>query len=103
MSRAIYLDHAATTYTDPRVVEAMLPYFTEQAGNPSSVYSWGRSARRAMDRARDTLAEILACKPNELIFTSCGSESSNLAIKGVAFARQTEGKHLITSKIEHHA
>jgi cysteine desulfurase len=103
MSRAIYLDHAATTYTDPRVVEAMLPYFTEQAGNPSSVYSWGRSARRAMDRARDTLAEILACKPNELIFTSCGSESSNLAIKGVAFARQAEGKHLITSKIEHHA
>ena len=84
MSRAIYLDHAATTYSDPRVVEAMLPYFTEQAGNPSSVYSWGRSARRAMDRARDTLAEILACKPNELIFTSCGSESSNLAIKGVA-------------------
>ena len=103
MSRQIYLDHAATTYTDPRVVEAMLPYFTETWGNPSSIYSIARSARRALDRARDTLAEVLACKPNEVIFTSCGSESDNLAVKGVAFARQAEGKHLITSKIEHHA
>jgi cysteine desulfurase len=103
MARQIYLDHAATTYTDERVVEAMLPYFTEGWGNPSSVYSLGRSARRAVDRARDTLAEILACKPNELLFTSCGSESDNLAIKGVAFARQAEGRHLITSKVEHHA
>jgi cysteine desulfurase len=103
MARQIYLDHAATTYTDPRVVEAMLPYFTEAWGNPSSVYSIARSARRAVDRARDTLAEVLACKPNEVVFTSCGSESDNLAIKGVAFARQSEGRHLITSKIEHHA
>jgi cysteine desulfurase len=103
MSRQIYLDHAATTYTDPRVVEAMLPYFTEMWGNPSSAYSIARSARRAVDRARDSLAEILDCRPNEVIFTSCGSESNNLAIKGVAFARQRDGKHLITSKIEHHA
>jgi cysteine desulfurase len=103
MSREIYLDHAATTYTDPRVVEAMLPYFSETWGNPSSVYSIARSARRAVDRSRDTLAEVLGCKPNEVIFTSCGSESNNLAIKGVAFARQSEGRHLITSRIEHHA
>lgn len=103
MDRQIYLDYAATTPTDPRVVEAMLPYFTERWGNPSSVYAFGRAARRAVDRARDTLAEILGCRPNELIFTSCGSESDNLAIKGVAFARQSEGRHLITSKIEHHA
>jgi cysteine desulfurase len=103
MTRQIYLDHAATTYTDPRVVEAMLPYFSETWGNPSSVYSIARAARRAIDRARDTLAEVLACKPNEVIFTSCGSESDNLAVKGVAFARQAEGRHLVTSKVEHHA
>jgi cysteine desulfurase len=103
MTRQIYLDHAATTYTDPRVVEAMLPYFSETWGNPSSVYSIARAARRAIDRARDKLAEVLACKPNEVIFTSCGSESDNLAVKGVAFARQAEGRHLVTSKVEHHA
>jgi cysteine desulfurase len=103
MGRQIYLDHAATTGTDPRVVEAMLPYFADRWGNPSSVYSLGRTARRAVDRARDSLAEVLACKPNELIFTSCGTESSNLAIKGVAFARQAEGRHLVTVKTEHHA
>jgi cysteine desulfurase len=105
MTRQIYLDHAATTYTDPRVVEAMLPCFTENWGNPSSIYTVGRAARRALDRARDSLADVLGCRPNELLFTSCGSESDNLAIKGVAFAREREGrgKHLITSKIEHHA
>jgi cysteine desulfurase len=103
MDRPIYLDHAATTYTDQRVVEAMLPYLTEGFGNPSSVYGLGRAARRAMDRSRDTLAEILACKPNEVLFTSCGSESDNLAIKGVAFARAAEGRHLITATTEHHA
>ena len=103
MDRPIYLDHAATTYTDPRVVEAMLPYWTEGFGNPSSVYNLGRAARRAMDRSRDTFAEVLACKPNEVLFTSCGSESDNLAIKGVAFARAAEGRHLITAAAEHHA
>ena len=103
MSRQIYLDHAATTYTDPRVLEAMLPYFAEQYGNPSSIYAVGRAARRAMDRARDSFAQVLACKPNEVLFTSCGSESDNLAIKGVAFARRSEGRHLITSTVEHHA
>ncbi len=82
----IYMDNHATTPVDPRVLEAMLPYFGEQYGNPSSIYALGRSARRAIDRARDTVAEVLACKPNEVLFTSCGSESDNLAVKGVALA-----------------
>jgi cysteine desulfurase len=103
MDRAIYLDHAATTYTDERVVEAMLPYFKEGFGNPSSVYGLGRAARRAIDRSRDTFAEVLGCKPNEVLFTSCGSESDNLGIKGVAFARAAEGRHLVTATTEHHA
>lgn len=103
MTDLVYLDHAATTPVDPRVVEAMLPYFTHRWGNPSSVYSLGRDAKRALDDARDSLSEVLGCRPNELIFTSCGTESDNLAIKGVAFARAHRGKHLITSKIEHHA
>ena len=103
MAAEIYLDHAATTPTDERVVAAMLPYFTERSGNPSSVYGPARTARRAVDRSRDTLAEILACKPNEVIFTSCGTESSNLAIRGVAFARESDGRHLVTASTEHHA
>lgn len=101
--RMIYLDHAATTYVDPRVQDAMLPYFSEQWGNPSSVYEHGRRARRALDEARDTVARVLGCRPNEIIFTSCGSESDNLAVKGVAFALQDRGRHIITSAIEHHA
>ncbi|MBI4491617.1 MAG: cysteine desulfurase [Chloroflexi bacterium] len=103
MTELVYLDHAATTPVDPRVVEAMLPFFERRWGNPSSVYALGRGAKRALDDARDSMAEVLACKPNELVFTSCGTESDNLAIKGVAFARAARGKHLITSKIEHHA
>jgi cysteine desulfurase len=99
----IYLDHAATTPVDPRVVEAMLPYFTEQWGNPSSVYEHGQRARRALDEARATVASALGAQPNEITFTSCGSESDNLAIKGVAMALMDRGKHIITSKIEHHA
>jgi cysteine desulfurase len=103
MARQIYLDHAATTHTDPRVVDAMLPFFSDQWGNASSVYAPGRVARRAIDHSRDVMARILNCRPNEILFTSCGSESDNLAIKGVAFARQAEGRHLITVKTEHHA
>ena len=103
MPDPVYLDHAATTPVDPRVVEAMLPFFGHSWGNPSSVYLLGREAKRALDDARDTISEVLACKPNELVFTGCGTESDNLAIKGVAFARAARGKHLITSKIEHHA
>ena len=101
----IYLDHAATTPVDPRVVEAMLPYWTEQYGNPSSIYSLGRAAARAMEAARETVAGILHCEPREVIFTSCGTESDNLAIRGVAFARRAagQGNHIITSSIEHHA
>lgn len=101
--RPIYLDHAATTPVHERVVEAMLPFFSEKWGNPSSVYARGRHAKRGLDDARDTLSDLLECRPNELIFTSCGSESDNLAIKGVAFARGDRGRHIITTKIEHHA
>jgi len=101
----VYMDHAATTPVDPRVVEAMLPYFTEKFGNASSIYSLGREARQAIEEARRTVAEILHAKPEEIIFTSCGSESDNLAIRGVAFAQRHRGKgnHIITSPIEHHA
>ncbi|HEY7125473.1 MAG TPA: cysteine desulfurase NifS [Ktedonobacterales bacterium] len=101
--RVIYLDHAATTATDPRVVEAMLPYFSQHYGNASSIYTLGRSAHKALDEARETIAAILGCRPTELIFTGGGSESDNLAIKGVAQASQKKGNHSITSSIEHHA
>lgn len=103
MARLIYLDHAATTPVHPLVLEAMLPYFSEKWGNASSIYSHGRSARRAIDESRDIVAEVLGCKPNEVVFTSGGTESDNLAIKGVAFARRNKGDHIITSKVEHHA
>jgi cysteine desulfurase len=81
----------------------MLPYFTEQWGNPSSLYEHGQRARRALDEARDTVANALSARPNEITFTSCGSESDNLAIKGVAMAQRERGRHIITCKIEHHA
>ena len=104
-NRIVYMDHAATTPVDPRVVEVMLPYFTEKFGNASSIYSLGRESRRAIEEARRTVAQILNAKPEEIIFTSCGSESDNLAIRGVAFAQKQRGKgnHIITSPIEHHA
>jgi cysteine desulfurase len=103
--KVIYLDHAATTAVDPRVVEAMLPYWTERYGNASSIYSLGRESAKARENARETVANILNCEPREIIFTSCGSESDNLALRGVAFAQQHKGKgnHIITSSIEHHA
>ncbi len=103
MPEPIYLDHAATTPVRPEVVEAMLPYFTERYGNPSSIYGLGREARQALDRARDTVADILGCRPAEVLFTSCGSESDNLAIKGVAYACRDRGNHIITTQVEHHA
>lgn len=99
----IYLDHAATTPVRSEVLKEMLPYFTEEFGNASSVYSWGRRARQALDRSRDTVAKLLGASANEIIFTSGGSEAANLAIKGVAFAGQDKGKHIITSAVEHHA
>jgi len=97
------MDHAATTPVRPEVVEVMLPYFGTDFGNASSVYGWGRRAHQALDQARDTVAELLGAASNEIIFTSGGSEGANLAIKGVAWAYQTKGKHIITSAIEHHA
>jgi cysteine desulfurase len=101
--RRIYLDHAATTPVDPQVVEAMLPYFTERYGNASSIHYLGREARKAIDEARAGMAEILNCSPEEIVFTSCGTESDNLAIRGVAWMNRRRGDHIITSSIEHHA
>ncbi|MFQ6058344.1 MAG: cysteine desulfurase NifS [Anaerolineae bacterium] len=102
-NRIIYLDHAATTPVHPKVLEAMLPYFSERYGNASSIYSLGREALHALDEARATVAEILGAREREIIFTSCGSESDNLAIRGIAFANRSRGNHIITSPIEHHA
>ena len=102
--KRIYLDHAATTPVDPRVVEAMLPYFTESFGNPSSIHSFGRESRKAIEDARASVAkEIGASEPSEIIFTGSGSESDNMAIKGVALSYRDKGDHIITSGIEHHA
>ncbi|HEY8344971.1 MAG TPA: cysteine desulfurase NifS [Bacillota bacterium] len=100
----IYLDHAATTPTDPRVVEAMLPYFTEVFGNPSSIYKEGRAGKKAIDESREKVARLLgAADFREIIFTGSGSEADNLAISGVAWANRAKGNHIITSSIEHHA
>lgn len=99
----IYMDYAATTPVLPEVLEAMLPYFTEEFGNASGVYSWSRAARQAMDQARDKVAEILGAQAEEIVFTGGGSESDNLAIKGTAWAYRERGRHIITSAIEHHA
>ncbi len=101
--RHVYLDHAATTPTAPAVVEAMLPYFTERFGNPSSIYSWGREGRQAIEDARERVAQDLGALPQEIIFTGGGSEADNLALKGVALASRNKGNHVITSAIEHHA
>jgi cysteine desulfurase len=100
----IYLDHSATTAVDPRVVEAMLPYWTEMYGNPSSLYGLGRRAAAALEDARFRIARLLNCQPAEIAFTACGTESDNLALRGVGFAQAAKGKrHIITAPIEHHA
>jgi cysteine desulfurase len=101
--RTIYLDHAATTALDPRVLDAMLPYLTSEYGNASSIYTLGRHAMQAIDRSREQVAELIHSRPTEIAFVGCGSESDNLAIKGMAYAAQKKGNHLITSSIEHHA
>lgn len=101
--RFIYLDHAATTALDQRVLESMLPYLTTEYGNASSIYTLGRHAMQAIDRSREQVADLLHCRPTEVAFVGCGSESDNLAIKGMAFASQKKGNHIITSAIEHHA
>ena len=99
----IYLDNAATTKTAPEVVEAMLPYFTEHYGNPSSIYSLGAESKKAVTEAREKIAACLGVETNEIYFTAGGSESDNWAIKATAEAYKEKGKHIITSKIEHHA
>lgn len=103
MNKIIYLDNAATTRTAPEVVEAMLPYFSQHYGNPSSIYSLGSESKKAVTEARDTIASCLGCKSNEIYFTAGGSESDNWALKAAAEAYKEKGKHIITSKIEHHA
>lgn len=103
MNQVIYLDNAATTKTRPEVVEAMLPYFTEVYGNPSSVYGFSTPVKQAVEKARETLASSIGAKTNEIYFTAGGSEGDNWAIKATADAYQDKGKHIITSKIEHHA
>ncbi len=101
MIRRVYLDHNASTQVHPEVVAAMLPYFGERFGNPSSVHSFGREARDGLDTARETIARFLKAGKDELLFTSGGTESDNLAVKGVAWA--SGSGHIITSQIEHHA
>ncbi|MBQ9297841.1 MAG: cysteine desulfurase NifS [Clostridia bacterium] len=103
MDNIKYFDHAATTAVSKEVLEAMLPYFSTEYGNASSMYSISRRARKAIEVARQKVAQAINAKPNEIYFTSGGSESDNLAIKGIAYANKNKGNHIITSKIEHHA
>lgn len=103
MKQTIYLDNAATTKTRPEVVEAMLPYFTENYGNPSSVYEFSNPCKKAIAHSRETIAKALGAKTNEIYFTAGGTESDNWAIKATAEAYKDKGNHIITSKIEHHA
>jgi cysteine desulfurase len=93
--RIIYLDHAATTPTRPEVVKAMLPYFIDAFGNPSSIYACGREARRAVEEARTKVAELIDARSEEIIFTSGGTEADNYALKGVAYANERKGNHII--------
>ena len=103
MSKYIYMDNAATTPVKEEVLEAMLPYFTEKYGNPSSVYSLGSESKVAVEKAREQVAKALGADKKEIFFTASGSESDNWAIKGIAYNRRNKGNHIITSKIEHHA
>lgn len=99
----IYFDNAATTAVKKEVLEKMLPYFSENYGNASSIYTIGRTSASAISKAREQVANAIGCKSNEVYFTGCGSEADNWAIKGVAFANKNKGKHIITTAIEHHA
>lgn len=104
MDKPIYLDYAATTPVDSRVLDAMLPYFSASFGNPSSVHRFGQRAEAAVDSARETVASVLNCRPDEVIFTSCGSESDNLALRGAMMAGRERGRTwLLASRAEHHA
>ena len=101
--KPIYLDYNATTPHDPEVIAAMRPYLEEYFGNPSSAHWYGTEPRAAVETARAKVAALLNCDPDEIVFTSGGTESNNYAIRGVALARQRDGKHIITSRIEHPA
>ena len=102
--RFVYADNAATTKVSDIVLNAMLPYFSEHYGNASSIYEMGRNAKRALELSREKVAKALSCEPNEIYFTSCGSEADNWAIKGVCEKLGPKGKkHIITSVFEHHA
>ena len=100
---SVYLDHAGTTSMDPRVLEAMMPYFSGMYGNPSSIHTVGQEARYALDESRERVAQVLGCRAREVVFTGGGSESDNAAIHGVATALQETGNHIVTSVAEHHA
>src|SRR5512137_2519862 len=100
--KRVYLDHAATNPVLPEVREAMLPFLNESFGNPSSLHDWGDPAREALEKARAQVANLIgSSEPEEIIFTSCGTESNNFAVKGLALAQQSKGKHIIISAIEH--
>ena len=103
MSRLVYADNAATTRVSQQVIDEMVPYLSENYGNPSSLYSVGRTAKAALEGAREKIASLIGCQPKELYFTSCGSEADNWAIRGIAERNANKGKHIITSAIEHHA
>ncbi len=100
-TKKIYLDYAATTPVDPRVVKAMSPYFTEKFGNTMSLHTFGQEAKGALEESREKVASLMGAKPNEIIFTSSATESNNLALKGTVFANRKKGKHIIISSIEH--
>ncbi|HIE39619.1 MAG TPA: cysteine desulfurase, partial [Anaerolineae bacterium] len=102
---SIYLDHSATTPVDPRVVEAMAPYWTDTFGNSSSVHAWGQAAAAALEGARGAAAAVLGCRPSEIVFTGSGTEADNLALRGVAWAARLaeRGNHIVTTPVEHHA
>jgi len=102
-TKTIYLDYAATTPTHPEVVKAMLPYFSDHFGNPSSMHAFGQTAKSAIEGSRETIASLLGATSEELIFTSGGTESNNTALKGIAYANSDKGNHIITSNIEHHS
>ena len=101
--KRVYLDYAATTPTRPEVVQAMLPYFTDAFGNPSSIYSYGQEAKGAVEQARKKVAKLIGARDEEVVFTSGGTEADNTALKGVIFGNESKGNHIITSSIEHHA
>ena len=103
MDRLIYLDNAATTKTAPEVVEAMLPYFTENYGNPSSVYGFAAKNKEEVSKQREAIAEMLGVKAKEIYFTAGGSEADNWALKAATESYASKGNHIITTKIEHHA